>query len=346
MSYDYSAVMHVHSNYSDGTGTVEEIIAAARKADARIVFLTDHDTLQPALDGHAGWHDGVLAIVGTEISPDLNHYLAFGLPLDTDVKKLAALRPQEFIDGVSRLGGFGFIAHPDHTGTTLFEVPSYHWDDWSVKGFAGISVWDMMTDFEELLTSPDAALAAFNNFPLSLAGPKAVSMARWDSMLAKERVIAMGEVDNHAEKRTALGREVTVFPYDLAFRAIRLHFPLAGPLTNSTEADTATVLQSLKKGSFHISFDFETDAGGFSFEVHSGAKRAGMGEEVKWHEGAAAEFSLVREADVRLLLDGVVFWNGRIRDGQVRLPRAGVLRLEAHRGGRTWVISNPIWVRP
>lgn len=344
--HDYTAVMHVHSNYSDGTGTVDEIVDAARKAGVHIVFLTDHDTLQPALDGHAGWHDDVLVIVGVEISPDLNHYLAFGLDPAADVKKLASLSPQEFIDAVSQLGGFGFIAHPDNTGTALFDIPSYRWEDWSVRGFTGISVWDVMTDFEELLTSPDAARAAFGNFPLSLAGPKAVSMARWDEMLKAGRVIAYGEVDNHAEKRVALGQEVTVFPYEQAFRSVRLHFLLKGPLAMRSDVDIATILEALKGGKFYISFDFVTNAAGTDFQVCAGDERVSMGEEVKWREDAVAEISLVKEANVRLLLDGVVFWGGRVREGKVRLPRAGVLRLEALDGARHWIISNPIWVMP
>jgi hypothetical protein len=346
MSHDYSAVMHVHSNYSDGTGTVEEIIAAAKKTRVHIVFLTDHDTLQPALDGHAGWHDGVLVVVGTEISPNLNHYLAFGLDPPAAVKKLASLSPQEIIDTVSWLGGFGFIAHPDHTGTTLFDVPSYRWEDWSVKGFTGISVWDMMTDFEELLATPEAALAAFKNFPHSLTGPKQVSMARWDSLLTKGNIAAIGEVDNHAEKRVAFGQEVTVFPYELVFRTIRLHFPIEKSLTGEAEADTKTILSALKKAAFYIAFDFETDASGFMFQVCSEGKRVGMGAKVKWRDGAVAEFALAREAEVRLMLDGAVFWSGRRREGRVPLPRAGVLRFEARTGNRPWIISNPIWMRP
>ena len=44
--HDLACVVHLHSLYSDGTGTVPEIVRAARRARADVVLLTDHDTLE------------------------------------------------------------------------------------------------------------------------------------------------------------------------------------------------------------------------------------------------------------------------------------------------------------
>ncbi|MDQ7779533.1 MAG: polyprenyl diphosphate synthase [Planctomycetota bacterium] len=352
MTYDYVSVVHVHSNYSDGTGSVPEIIDAAAKAGVDIVFLTDHDTLQPCKDGHAGRHGKVLLVVGTEISPDLNHYLAFGLPAETDVKSLASLRPQEYIDRAAGLGGFGFIAHPDHTGTKLFDVPSYRWEDWSVKRFTGLGIWDMMTDFEELLVGPDEALAAFTNFPHSMTGPKSESVARWDRLLASgEKIVGVGEVDNHAEHRKALGRDVTVFPYELAFKTIRMHLLLDAPFDKvtdqgGTDADTKRVLAALRDGRSYIAFDFDHDSRGLELCVVAGEKKAGIGDEVRFRPGMTAEFELPVRARVRVLLNGAVIWEkDNTNRGAVMIPAPGALRLEAFHGPRPWIMSNPIYVR-
>jgi hypothetical protein len=42
-------------------------------------LLTDHDTFGARRDGWEGMHEGVLLIVGTEVSPKQGHYLAFGV---------------------------------------------------------------------------------------------------------------------------------------------------------------------------------------------------------------------------------------------------------------------------
>ena len=39
---------------------------------------TDHDTLAARYEGWEGYHDGLLLLVGFEVSPKQGHYLAFG----------------------------------------------------------------------------------------------------------------------------------------------------------------------------------------------------------------------------------------------------------------------------
>ena len=81
---DLSCVVHVHPTFSDGHATVEEMLADARAAGAGALLLTDHDSLEARRQGWEGWHDGVLLLVGQEISPRGGHLLAFGLEGETD----------------------------------------------------------------------------------------------------------------------------------------------------------------------------------------------------------------------------------------------------------------------
>ena len=76
---DLACVIHVHSTWSDGTGTVPQIMRAAAKAGVDVVLLTDHDTLAARDHGQEGWHGDVLLLVGEEVTPHDNHYLAFGI---------------------------------------------------------------------------------------------------------------------------------------------------------------------------------------------------------------------------------------------------------------------------
>src|SRR5947207_3349753 len=88
---DVACVVHLHSVHSDGTGTVDQIAAAARRAGVDVVLLTDHDTLEARRRGEEGWHGPVLVCVGTEVSPlGHDHYLAFGLEREVDLRGLDA----------------------------------------------------------------------------------------------------------------------------------------------------------------------------------------------------------------------------------------------------------------
>src|SRR5438045_2801184 len=103
-----ACVVHLHSTFSDGTGTVGEIVAAGNRAGVDAILLTDHDTLEGRR--FEGWHGSVLLLVGEEVSPEGgNHYLAFGIDEAIDHRGLDSA---EIVRAVADAGGFGFAAHP------------------------------------------------------------------------------------------------------------------------------------------------------------------------------------------------------------------------------------------
>ena len=61
------ADLHVHTTRSDGTLSFDEVPAAARRAGVEVVAVTDHDRLQPALDGPVSERDGVTLLHGIEL---------------------------------------------------------------------------------------------------------------------------------------------------------------------------------------------------------------------------------------------------------------------------------------
>src|SRR5918998_1248250 len=108
--HDLACVVHLHSLYSDGTGTVPEIARAGRRAGADVVLLTDHDTLEAKDRGEEGWYGAVLLLVGTEVSPRRrNHYLAFGIDRVIGHEGLDAAG---ICRAVADAGGCGVAPHP------------------------------------------------------------------------------------------------------------------------------------------------------------------------------------------------------------------------------------------
>ena len=102
---------HVHTRRSDGTGTVEDVAAAAGRAGLDFVILTDHGdgTRTPDPPRYVG---SVLVIDAVEISTRGGHYAALGLRAPGAVPPGRAVR-RDVVEDVARLGGVGFVTHPD-----------------------------------------------------------------------------------------------------------------------------------------------------------------------------------------------------------------------------------------
>jgi predicted metal-dependent phosphoesterase TrpH len=64
------ADLHVHTDRSDGTMSMDEVPAAARAADVDAVAVTDHDRLHPALEAPVTTRDGIVVVAGIELRVD------------------------------------------------------------------------------------------------------------------------------------------------------------------------------------------------------------------------------------------------------------------------------------
>ena len=71
--------IHVHTSRSDGTGTVDEVAAAAARAGLAFVVFTDHGDATREPDAPR-YRSGVLCIDAVEISTRDGHLIALGLP--------------------------------------------------------------------------------------------------------------------------------------------------------------------------------------------------------------------------------------------------------------------------
>lgn len=106
------ADVHMHTNYSDGTGSVEEVLRFAHDyTNLDVIAVTDHDTIEGALRARdlaarGGYRFEV--IVGEEISTREGHLLALFLekPIAPDQSI------ERSIEQVHAQGGLAIVAHP------------------------------------------------------------------------------------------------------------------------------------------------------------------------------------------------------------------------------------------
>jgi hypothetical protein len=350
--HDVACVIHLHSRYSDGTGTVPQIAAAAARAGADAVLLTDHDTLEAKRRDEEGWYGDVLVCVGHEISPrGRDHFLAFGLDEEIDHRDRS---PHEVIRAVSEAGGFGFLAHPFSRGNARFARikdvgPGIPWRDLDVDGYAGIEVWSFLTDGAESLRSL-ADVARFIVRPERfLDHPPPGNLEGWDRLCARRPVVGIGGLDAHQFGVRMLGRvPLRLMGYARSFRLLRTHCLLDRAFEGDAARDADAIYAALRAGRCYLAMDALAPARGFAYWA-DGRAAVAMGEEIAGAEGLVLHVRVPRPASLTVLRDGapVATAHGVALDHPVEAPGAHRVeaRLTTHGRERTWILSNPVYVR-
>jgi hypothetical protein len=354
--HDLACVVHLHSDYSDGTATIPELMEAARTAGRDVVLLTDHDTLGAKDDGHEGWHGSALLAVGVEITPRAGHFLAFGL--DKKIKH-KGMSEAEITAAVAEAGGFGFVAHPWSKGARIHErygrvvkrgLP-HGWTDLDVGAIAGIELWSLTTDASEEWRGPMDAIRYMRDPEGQLDGPRPEDIVAWDRMCQDRRCVAIGGLDAHQHGIRVRGRLWSPMRNERYFAILSTYVSLTEPPRGGDDGadDVGLVYDALREGRCYIAVDAIAPGRGFRFwGERADGTQAMMGE-----EHPAAPFTLrastPSDARMELLKDGkpIAQVTGSTLDHEVSEP--GVYRIEAHRDWRKrerpWIYSNPIYLR-
>ncbi|NWG21768.1 MAG: CehA/McbA family metallohydrolase [Chloroflexi bacterium] len=341
----YPGALHMHTHFSDGSGSVEDLAIAARDAGLRWIIITDHDDLRAK--AWEGWLHDVLVIAGYEITPPRNHFLVLGIDRLVDHH----LPPQAFIDEVYAAGGSGIIAHPDERVKNDFKE-IYRWDDWGIDGprnrdgrSVGLEVWNIMSDWGEHLTPRTKELLYF--FPrLGISGPTPETLAWWDRLnMAGRRTYGVGGVDAHAFIRQAPWGRVAVFPYRWMFGTLTNYILLPDRLPADPRAATRTILDALAAGHSYFVNRLDGDCPALTFHAARGAERWHPGDDASLKGGPLTFVADTgRDAELHLIYNGRILARGiQILRHSVMYP--GVYRLEGYRRGMPWLYTNPVYVR-
>ena len=115
MMHEIVINLHMHTPYSDGHGTHDDIAQAAIRAGIDAVIVTDHNIWVEGFEGYHGeGKEKMLMLVGEEVhdqtrSQQKNHLLIFGAEKELES---FAQHPQSLLYEVNKAGGFAFVAHP------------------------------------------------------------------------------------------------------------------------------------------------------------------------------------------------------------------------------------------
>jgi len=341
---------HVHTRRSDGTGTADEVAAAAARAGLDFVIVTDHGDASRPLDPPT-YRSGVLCLEGVEVSTWQGHYAVFGIrppgyPLGGE--------PRDVVEDVARLGGFGVAAHPESP------KPALQWKEWdapvdALEWLNADSEWRGTsrlrlghTLFAYLFRAPESVVSAFNR-------PEA-SLARWDEVTRRRRVVGIAGLDAHARIGVSTAEPYTgeaafkVPSYEAMFRAFATRVQLDRPFTGRAGIDAMTLRSALADGHLYTAIDALAGPPSFDFSARSGLFSARQGDdltlggpiEIEAHANAP-------DATVVLFANGRVVAESRGRLQHRAEPVAAVFRVEVRLPSAPgeppipWIVSNPVY---
>jgi hypothetical protein len=346
--------MHVHTTNSDGSGTPEEVAAAAARAGLAFVVLTDHgDATRPP--DSPRYRSGVLTIDAVEVSTSGGHVIALDLP-----RAPYPLRgePDDVLEDLARLGAMAIVAHPTsmkadlvwHDGARPFD--GVEWlngdSEWRDEGPASLSRILLTYWFR----APES-LALILDRPVS-------ALAFWDRAARTHNVVGVGGGDAHAKIGGDLdhgGPAAVHLPsYEQVFRTFSINLP-GVVLSHDAAADARAVIAAIRAGHVFTAIDAFAGPASLAFAADGSGVRAQAGHRVP----AGAPITLTADVRGPELTPTLTLYRDGTAVATVQGPRLvypidggpGGYRVEAtlpaRRGAGSaapWLVSNPIYVGP
>lgn len=342
---------HIHSNRSDGTGTVDEIAAAAARAGLRYVILTNHGDATRRPDAPT-YRNGVLCIDAVEINSREGRIVALGLSGASPYPLAGAAR--DVVEDIHRLGGMAVMAHPDSPSPALRwrgGGPAVPFD--GVEWINADAEWRDDPIGRLLLTAARSALRPAESIATLFARPTR-TLDRWDAMNRPRSVFGLAAIDAHAriggrdedgpDGRFTLIRRPS---YETMFRLLGQVAVLNSPLSGDATRDAELVLTAITRGRTYSVVRALAEPGVMAF--------AGERDHVRIESGDRIAFDVERPATLRAVTETApgaalaMYGNGHVVArgiGQVThvVREPGVYRVEATLPGMTmpWLVSNPI----
>ncbi len=322
--FNYLGAIHIHTKLSDGTGDINSISKAAKKAGLNWIIITDHNNF----DIKEGFYNGVCVIKGEEISPcSSNHYIAL------DIKNL--INPsddtQKFVDEVRAQGGFGFAAHPDEADNRKNKAHPIKWTNKSVIP-DGIEIWNWFSDWADDYDETNIFKIAYSYFfrHKLIQGPHKETLKWWDELNKKsENIIpAIAGVDAHALKISKYIIPIKIFPYKDCFKTLANVITLENEIPKDFESQKKLILSSIKNGN--------------NLMINRHIKKE---IPLIYVENKTIIVKLSTKAEIKIIQNGTQIFTENTKNLKFPIDENAKYRIEIDLKNQPWIFSNQISIK-
>lgn len=378
----YRANLHVHSHWShDSRGQIEDIVAAAKRADTDIIMFTEHPAAHYDIvkDGHQGLRDGVLLIPGAETKGLLAYPKA-------SIRNADIMSTEEYFHAVQQTDGLAFISHLEER--MELDIP----------GITGNEIYNTHADFKEekrLVASMRNPLWLINTAPLIQEYPQESLLAlldypadylkRWDQLSLATRHTGVAANDSHQnvgirlrliEKdmvrvEDALGEKVLELKRKAAAELLSIRedaqegdvvFELlldryenslrhAGTYLLLPEQTEAAVWDALLHSKAYVCFDGLASGRGMQWFATSkeSQDRVELGGKLKAGSGVVLRGYSPQKATWKIMRNGREVYSEKGYECQFETAQPGLYRAELWLDvpePKIWILTNPINIEP
>jgi hypothetical protein len=330
---EIQGIYHIHTRFSDGRKSPDEIAGLASKAGLNFIILTDHGSPNRKSYESQGWKHGVLVLAGSELSVSRGHLVGLGFRLPSDDFSLKA---EEAVFGIMAAGGFTVIAHP-------YSKVQWSWGE--NVGYSGIEIINANFMLKEsfFLSIPylPALLIKPSYTLLKILDSPQRELRKWDELNKISQIYGYFSTDAHLLYRSALD-------------FLRVHVILDSPLSLDFDVARGQVFEALRSGRFYNSIHAAAQAAGFRFWGERGKEVVPMGGTALLESGLSlhvqASFPFAKE--IHLIQDGKSIFRSTEENIYFEAKQPGVYRVEAYLREKSplgkeipWIVSNPIFLR-
>ncbi len=364
--HEYSGIIHIHTRYSDGSGTYSQIGRICDSLGLDFAIVTDHNTVQPMKDSLATRFGMTLVVPAVEISTDREqgHFLVIGdsIPL---VPRDGVASDSVFHDAL-RKQSITILAHVFHPRSTL------DWDNWGIGNFTGIELYNFDEGWRNALNvfrinkvvgayfvyafQPEAL-----NYVLSFPDKE---MKTFDELNMSRKVVGVGSLDSHANVKLGLNVSWHFPSYQSLFGLVHTVIVTRESFDGSYAHDRELLLHAIRNGNMYVSFSGLEQARGFLFTATSSdgissedTNEVIMGDSLRAGKTAHLHVEMPDS-------DGVetqIVWNGEIiasynNVSSIDFPviHTGEYRIQAFqkrvmlpfftKRSFPWILSNPVYI--
>ncbi len=334
--FRYLGGIHIHSMFSDGTGDINSISKAAKRAGLDFIIVTDHNSLEI----EEGFFNGVCVIKGEEISSDnKNHYLALGIN-----ECIQSDNPKEFIEEVKKQGGFGFAAHPDEGENKkgLNRKNPYLAIKWTDKNITpdGIEIWNWFSQWADNLDDGNIfSLIYCYLFKHNLiTEPNKNTMKWWDELNNNtEKIIpSLGGTDCHELILKDYIIPIKIFPYEKMFKTITNVLTFEKPLSEDFAERKDQILNAIKEGN-NLIINRKIDKNIPEINLTGGSK-------VKLSENLYLNIETKKKTLIQIIHNGKELYRKIAKKCNLKLKEKGKYRVEIKVKNKGFAYTNPILV--